>query len=97
MCIRDSLWVHLQRRDCQESTGLFHIRGSHLHAGGGEALGREQELSLIHISAAALVGAIAQKDPGTYTCKNQILKELEPEALDDTQIKTCLLYTSRCV
>ena len=51
-------------------------------------------------AAAALVGAIAQKDPGTYTCKNQILKELEPEALDDTQIKTahdagCLCFVTK--
>ncbi len=51
-------------------------------------------------AAAALVGAIAQKQPGTYTCKNLILKGIAPLELDDTQVQAvhnagCLTFVTK--
>lgn len=51
-------------------------------------------------AAAALVGAIAQKQPGTYTCKNLILKDIAPLELDDTQVQAahdagCLTFVTK--
>lgn len=51
-------------------------------------------------AAAALVGAIAQKQPGTYTCKNLILKNMDPLELDDAAVQTihdkgCLTFVTK--
>lgn len=51
-------------------------------------------------AAAALVGAIAQKQPGTYTCKNLILKGLDPLLLDDETVQSihdtgCLTFVTK--
>ncbi|WOC33054.1 MULTISPECIES: DUF3383 family protein [Caproicibacterium] len=51
-------------------------------------------------ATAALVGKIAQKQPGTYTCKNLILDNLQPLELDDTMVqsvqdKGCLTFVTK--
>ena len=51
-------------------------------------------------AAAALVGAIAQKQPETYTCKNLILKNMDPLELDDAAVQTihdkgCLTFVTK--